>query len=209
MNPDLSSEGCKIRSRSNLIKCEEIRKCFYCLPCIIIEVLKNIMLFYNQTKGGVDVCDKMCKQYSVRSMVKRWPQVHFQNMLDVVGVNTFSLVCLNAENMDDHSRRHGRRNFLYSLSKELMLPFIYLRIQRPTVLSNTIIRAMERLANRPRPIPRTTASSQKQRCMKCREEGKMTCNITLTSNQCAQCKQFLCKVHTIEMCASCVEQDVS
>ena len=59
------------------------------------------MLFCNKTKGGVDVCDKMCKQYSARSMVRRWPQVHFQNMLDVVGVNTFSLVCLNAVGMGD------------------------------------------------------------------------------------------------------------
>ena len=112
----------------------------------------DIMLFYNKPKSGVDVCDKMCKQYSVRSMVSRWPQVHFQNMLDVVGANTFSQVCLNAVGIGANSRRQGRRNFLYSLSKELVLPFIHLRIERPSGLSNSIIRAMVRLANRPHQI---------------------------------------------------------
>ncbi len=142
-------------------------------------------------------------------MVRRWPQVHFKNMLDVVGINTFSLVCLNAVGMGDNSRRHGRRNFLYSLSKGFVLPFIHLRIERPSGLSNSIIRAMVRLANRPHQIPSTTTSSQRQRCTKCRAEGKMSRNITLTSKQCIQCKQFLCKEHTIEICSSCVEEDFS
>ncbi|KRZ73101.1 PiggyBac transposable element-derived protein 4 [Trichinella papuae] len=43
----------------------------------------DIILHYNNTKGGVDNLDKMTSTYSSQRMTARWPLVIFYNMIDV------------------------------------------------------------------------------------------------------------------------------
>ena len=47
------------------------------------------VLFYNQTKVGVDVLDQMSKLYSVKAASRRWPVHIFYNVIDMVLINSY------------------------------------------------------------------------------------------------------------------------
>lgn len=49
----------------------------------------EIILFYNTTKGGTDVMDKMAANYSCKRKTNRWPLAFFANTLDVCGIAAF------------------------------------------------------------------------------------------------------------------------
>lgn len=50
------------------------------------ECKSEINLFYNETKGGVDVLDKLCHSYSVQRATNRWPFAYIMNLINVAGV---------------------------------------------------------------------------------------------------------------------------
>ncbi|KAJ8941584.1 hypothetical protein NQ314_010362 [Rhamnusium bicolor] len=72
---------------------------------------------YNETKGGVDVVDKLCAQYNTARATRRWPMVIFYSALNVAGINSF--VIYNAKNLHSTSTR---REFLVQLSSSLIYP---------------------------------------------------------------------------------------
>lgn len=43
----------------------------------------DIIDYYNQTKGGLDVLDERVGTYRCKRKVKRWPMAIFENMFDV------------------------------------------------------------------------------------------------------------------------------
>ncbi|XP_010765806.1 uncharacterized protein isoform X2 [Notothenia coriiceps] len=43
--------------------------------------------YYNRTKVGVDMLDKMLRQYSARATTRRWPVAVFYNILDIAAMN--------------------------------------------------------------------------------------------------------------------------
>ena len=47
--------------------------------------------FYNKTKCGFDVADKMARQYSVKADTRRWLVAIFYNILDLASINAFAL----------------------------------------------------------------------------------------------------------------------
>ena len=49
----------------------------------------EIILYYNSTKGGIDILDRMVRTYTCKKMTKRWPVTLFYNMIDVSAVNAF------------------------------------------------------------------------------------------------------------------------
>ena len=51
----------------------------------------NTVLFYNDTKCGVDCLDQMCKLYTEKSGVRRWPLAIFFNLLDLAAINAHVL----------------------------------------------------------------------------------------------------------------------
>lgn len=55
----------------------------------VIDGKSTINLFYNQTKGGVDVLDKLCHTYSAQRTTNRWSNALFMNMVNVAGVAAF------------------------------------------------------------------------------------------------------------------------
>ena len=72
--------------------------------------------FYNYTKSGVDIVDRMVKAYSCKRMTE--PVTLFYNMIDEGTINTFIVwLALNAENSSANIRK--RRAFLIQLGKEL------------------------------------------------------------------------------------------
>ena len=49
----------------------------------------EINLFYNSTKGGVDVVDQMIDCYRSKVDGNRWPMVVFNTILDIGALNAF------------------------------------------------------------------------------------------------------------------------
>ena len=47
---------------------------------------------YNQTKGGVDVIDRMLGNYTTKRGTKRWTLAMFLNMIDVMALATYITV---------------------------------------------------------------------------------------------------------------------
>ena len=50
------------------------------------EKKPEVILYYNSTKSGVDILDRMVRTYTSKRMTRRWPVVLFYNMLDVSGM---------------------------------------------------------------------------------------------------------------------------
>jgi hypothetical protein len=55
----------------------------------------EIITFYNLTKGGVDVVDRMCAAFSRARNTRRWPMGIFYSFLNVAEMNAFILFFLN------------------------------------------------------------------------------------------------------------------
>ncbi|KRZ01665.1 hypothetical protein T11_13180 [Trichinella zimbabwensis] len=60
----------------------------------------DIILHYNNTKGGVDNLDKMTSTYSCQRMTARWPLVVFYNMIDGIGIQRLRSLDRNTSNME-------------------------------------------------------------------------------------------------------------
>lgn len=71
----------------------------------------EILTFYNMTKGGVDVVDQLCSNYSVGRACNRWPLTILYCMLDIAGIN--SQVIYESNQKEDILRR----NYLRTLGK--------------------------------------------------------------------------------------------
>ena len=74
----------------------------------------NTVVSYNETKCSVNSLDQMCKAYSVKSGVRRWPLACFFNMLDLAGINAFILY------KKVTGQRLSRRQFLKMLVENLI-----------------------------------------------------------------------------------------
>ena len=82
--------------------------------------------FYNKTKVGVDIVDKMARKYSVKSASRRWTFHTFCNILDLAGINSCILY------REVTSAKISRRDFLLGLGEELTKPLIDQRKQIKT-----------------------------------------------------------------------------
>ena len=71
------------------------------------------ILFYNETKGGVDTADDMIRGYSTKAASRRWPLAAFFNLLDIVCLDAY-VICkgVGIENV-------SRRCFILQLGEAL------------------------------------------------------------------------------------------
>ncbi|KAL1232358.1 PiggyBac transposable element-derived protein [Trichinella spiralis] len=81
----------------------------------------EIILHYNNTKGGVDNLDKMTSTYSCQRMSARWPLVIFYNIIDVSAYNAYVL-WTEKHSAWNVGRLRKRRLFLEELGKALVQP---------------------------------------------------------------------------------------
>ncbi|KRZ08871.1 PiggyBac transposable element-derived protein 4 [Trichinella zimbabwensis] len=81
----------------------------------------DIILHYNNTKGGVDNLDKMTSTYSCQRKTVRWPLVIFYNIIDVSAYNAYVLWTEKHPTWNA-GRLHKRRLFLEELGKALVQP---------------------------------------------------------------------------------------
>jgi hypothetical protein len=51
----------------------------------------EVIICYNQTKGGVDSVDQMVRRHSVKRQTRRWTMSLFYTMIDIANCNAFAL----------------------------------------------------------------------------------------------------------------------
>ena len=76
--------------------------------------LPETVQFYNKTKCGVDILDRMACRYSTRAAaIRRWPVHVFYNILDLAAINAWIIYRgVTGEEMSRHA-------FLRQLAEEL------------------------------------------------------------------------------------------
>ena len=78
----------------------------------------DIILYCNETKGGVHTVDQMVKNYSCYVTTRRWPVVVFCNMVDVAAINAFTLwIENNPDYLESGSKFKGARREFCDCSK--------------------------------------------------------------------------------------------
>ncbi len=145
----------------------------------------EIIMSYNDCKGGVDTLDKLVRTYSCVRKTKRWPFALFGNFLDIAAYNAF--VCfLHVHPNYQRGKSHKRRVFLEELAMALIED-----VQPPIVFnSRPQLQVLQPNEGRRR----------KRRCVDCpRALDKKT------PEECGACHKPICKDHTRRLCAMCFE----
>uniref|UniRef100_A0A0K0G3K5 DDE_Tnp_1_7 domain-containing protein n=1 Tax=Strongyloides venezuelensis TaxID=75913 RepID=A0A0K0G3K5_STRVS len=71
------------------------------------------IIFYSETKFGVDVVDQMACKYTTKAASFRWPLQVFFNILDLAAINAWILY------KECTGSKIFRKDFLFQLTKEL------------------------------------------------------------------------------------------
>lgn len=99
----------------------------------------EIILYYNNTKGGVDTMDKMLSQYSTKRATLRWPLAMFFNILDTAALASFIIY---SENIGERSvKRSQWKQFLESRDEDLCRPLMLTRCKIPQIIGRFSIRS--------------------------------------------------------------------
>lgn len=167
----------------------------------------EIILEYNRTKAGVDTFDQMCKSYTTRSKVLRWPVVHFQNVLDVTAINTCTVYKFSRPEWTDSDGKSGRRFMLIQLAKELSRDFVQQRLQNTSGLRSAQVTLMRRFLGIESPTAPILHNMEiSGRCIHCIEEkGSQRAN--KASKHCYKCNQNVCGIHAsnVVICKTCLD----
>ena len=167
----------------------------------------EIILEYNRTKAGVDTFDQMCKTYTTRSKVFRWPVVHFQNVLDVTAINTCTVYKFSRPEWTDCDGKSGRRYMLIQLAKELSRDFVQERLQNTSGLRSAQVTLMRRFLGIETPtVPITQNIEISGRCVQCTaEKGCQKAN--KASKHYYKCKRNVCGTHAsnVVICGTCLD----
>ncbi|XP_045450544.1 piggyBac transposable element-derived protein 4-like [Melitaea cinxia] len=111
----------------------------------------DIILFYNQTKGGVDSFDQMCSSMSTNRKTNRWPMTVFYGMLNMSFVNSYIIYCHNK--LSRKEKPLSRKNFIKKISTELTTPWMQQRLEAPTLKRSVRENIMNVIQNEPQPVP--------------------------------------------------------
>lgn len=158
-----------------------------------IETQKpEIILSYNDTKGGVDVVDRLCANYNCARATRRWPMVIFYAMLNVSTINSQVIYTANNQNS-----KLQRRHFIESLAMKLIEPHIRERqsqVNLPRLLRqrlSEILKIDDTLE--------TAGPSRNGHCFECGWQKNRK-----TKYSCHKCKKFLCLDHVVPSCTDCL-----
>lgn len=155
-----------------------------------------IITTYNETKFGVDILDKMCKQYDCSRNSRRWPLTIFFHLLNVGCVNS-----LNIYRANHNYENVNRHEYLQTLALDLMKPAIHERIMSKVIPKEIqrrgrLLLGIEEEEHPPEPAQRGNAT--KGRCFKCGrakdKKVKSTCN---------KCNNWICPSHSKTVCETC------
>lgn len=154
----------------------------------------EIVTFYNQTKSGVDVVDRLCTSYNCARNTKRWPMVIFYSLLNVAGINSQVLY----EGNVDEAHYLRRRLFLEKLSFQLVEEHLRIRAANVNVPRQIRDRIKELLQIEETVELIADRNNKRSSCGDCKKRR-------LTRYSCVKCKKFLCIEHSLMVCNNCSE----
>lgn len=160
----------------------------------------NMIVTYNQTKGGTDSFDQLCHSYTTARKTKRWPMRVFYGMLDQAGINSRILhFVANSDLNIDKSKK--RASFLRDLGFSLVKPYLEYRRLIPGVQDH-IIKKINLVIGEPTPsaenISDQPTATKRKRCQYC------PCSKDRKTNmKCETCEKHMCAEHRSKKCCNC------
>ncbi|XP_050723831.1 uncharacterized protein LOC127002185 isoform X2 [Eriocheir sinensis] len=98
-------------------------------PTVVEEVKTDVQMFYNATKGGVDMFDQLCTKTSCSRMTNRWSLCFFFGIINLAYTNAYIL-----HQVQNRGRKTmTRREFGMKLAEELCKPWALKRLQTATL----------------------------------------------------------------------------
>ncbi|XP_071056419.1 piggyBac transposable element-derived protein 4-like [Onthophagus taurus] len=156
----------------------------------------EVVSFYNMTKGGVDVVDRMITAYNPVRNTRRWPMVIFYGLMNVAAINAF--IIYKANNPDGEfskSRRMFLKNLGTSLLKENM---------RQRAVNARLPRKVRETAGR---LSGLSASEDQQDPPPNKRGYCKYCKRRKTRYFCKFCRCWLCMDHITACCRECTEKN--
>lgn len=154
----------------------------------------EVITFYNVTKGGVDVADKMKAEYSVTRYSNRWPFTVFCSLLNIATINSQIVYKTNTGKMI------SRRHFITSLAKALIKPHMTSRASI-TSLSQPLRQKICSISGTNINLVQEPEGPQhKPRCGFCPVRKNR-----FTQHKCHLCKIPLCKEHIASTVLTCLK----
>ena len=160
----------------------------------------EIILYYNNTKGGVDHMDQMVQTYSCKRKTKRWPMTFFFNILDVALAAFVIWITKNPQ--WNEKKSHRRRLFLIELGYDLIQSHLDQRRHQPQAFQKNVriaIQAIGLTVTTSQPNTVSTATV-KQRCHLCPRERDRK-----VITHCSSCNVSCCPDHHKDICTMCSE----
>lgn len=158
----------------------------------------EIITFYNATKSGVDVVDKLSRTYDVCRNSHRWPLTVFFALVNHAGINAM-IVYLSNNNIQTKKTNY-RRNFLKKLGFALLEDHQRKRSENERLSTELRKRLGEHLGQPSCTPPKKTNAVQ--RCSKCpRKKDRKTKYI------CEKCAIPLCLEHCKFLCENCSKDE--
>ncbi|KRZ47793.1 PiggyBac transposable element-derived protein 4 [Trichinella nativa] len=161
----------------------------------------DIVLFYNETKSGVDTLDQLVRVYTCKRRTRRWPMVLWFSTLDCAGLAAY--VIWTCKNPDWNARKSQRRRlFLMECGKNLVDIVLQKRAASPPQsLPYTVRKAIEQIGTATS-TERSEASKEEKhiyrRCVFCgRKRDKKV------KSTCISCRKPCCNEHLRSYCEHC------
>lgn len=155
----------------------------------------EIITFYNMTKGGVDVVDKLCSTYSTARKTNRWPLVLLFRILDLAGINSYVVFQSN-----NPQSKMNRTSFLQELGFALVAQQVQTRATQMRLPKEIRQRAAKRAKMDNAIAPAVPPNpGQRSRCTVCPRKNDMKVKTT-----CFKCNKYMCNKHMKTVCEPCL-----
>lgn len=152
---------------------------------------------YNQTKYGVDILDKICRQYDTARNSRRWPLTLFFHILNVGGVNALVIYKTNSK-----QNFVIRSDFIKELAFAMVRPQMEHRVSLDVMpreiktREKMCLKIEEEAQDRQPQAAQGTAT--KGRCFLCGRARNKT-----SRKRCATCSNWVCADHMKNVCTRC------
>jgi hypothetical protein len=150
----------------------------------------EIAMYYNSTKGGVDVSDRLQSTYSVSRISCRWPLTVFFTLLNIGAINSIVIYKANS------GRSVSRREYLNNLVKLLTRDYLLKREKQQNIKLSLRLRVREILGIPERGDDMNCHANG--RCAYCPSKKNRK-----TKTACNTCKKPICLEHCVFNCISC------
>lgn len=158
----------------------------------------EMILYYNQTKIGVDLLDQRCSNYSTSRRTRRWPLTIFYRILDISSSNAYIISCSN------QAQKTGSRfKFLKNLAQQLTKPHMERR-EKNDRIPRDIKNSIRRILQIKEDLPSTSVAEKlevRKTCVTCDPKKKRK-----TAYLCFVCKVPICLECSQKMCCYCREK---